>query len=184
MVQVLRARGIDDLQGILALQSKNMKEVLTDNEMSQEGFVTLSHDIALLQLLHSYEPPIIALDKETVVGYALVMVPALKNEIPILFPMFEKFKSVYYKSEKISDSNYYVMGQICIERSYRGTGIFNKLYQKHKTELGAKYDYCVTEVSNSNTRSLKAHEKAGFKNIYSFTDEFDSWHIILLELNQ
>ncbi len=182
MVLVKKAETNDELLGILSLQRKNFKDNLTTKEILSEGFVTVHHNLKTLQLMNSHERQIIAVDNGVVVGYALVMTKQLKNNISVLKPMFETLDKISFGTKKISDSVYYVMGQVCIDKAYRGKGIFAKLYEKHKTELGHKYDYCITEVSDSNIRSLKAHEKVGFNNIHSFSDATDNWNILLLNL--
>jgi len=182
MIQIKSVESIEELHGILELQAKNITENLTQNEISKEGFVTLSHEIELLELMNSYERQIIAVHEGKVIGYALIMVQELRNKIPVLVPMFQKLDTMSYKSKKISEARYYIMGQVCIDKEFRGKGLFAKLYEKHHTDLAHKYDYCITEVAYRNTRSIRAHEKVGFKEIHSFSDETDNWSIILLEL--
>ena len=182
MIRLKQAETNRELQDILILQKKNLKENISTEELNQEGFVTLNHSMATLELMNSYEGQIIAVEDGVVIGYALVMVSDVKDEIPVLKPMFELLNVLSYKYRKISESKYYIMGQVCIEKSYRGKGIFAKLYDKHKEALASKYEYCITEVSSSNVRSLKAHAKVGFETIHSFSDVTDTWNILLLNL--
>jgi RimJ/RimL family protein N-acetyltransferase len=53
------------------------------------------------------------------------------------------------------------------------------LYDKHKEAYGNQYDFIVTEIATRNTRSIRAHEKIGFKTIHQFTDATDDWDIVL-----
>ena len=184
MVQLKRTETKEELQGILTLQSENIKSILSEEIKGKEGFVTLKHEFDLLEKMNLLEPHIIAKENDRVVGYALVMVPQLKDEIPILFPMFEKINTLTYNGHNLSESSYYVMGQVCIAKDFRGKGLFQKLYEMHMSELSDHYDYCITEVSKSNPRSIRAHEKVGFQTIHSFTDKEDSWEIILLDLKK
>ena len=171
-----------ELQGILTLQKKNLKDNLTNEEFNKEGFVTLKHDIDTLKLMSSYANQIIAVDEGEVIGYALVMARQLRDKIPILKPMWVKLDELAFGNVKISNSKFYIMGQICIDIAYRGHGIFAKLYNMHKVEFRSDNDYCITEVSADNLRSLNAHEKVGFVNIHSFSDKTDTWNILLLDL--
>lgn len=57
------------------------------------------------------------------------------------------------------------MAQICVDRNYSGKGLVNMLYQKHKEVYSFHYDFILTEISTSNYRSIKAHEKIGFQSI-------------------
>ena len=181
-VQIIKASTSDHLKGISTLQARNLKQVLSENTALKEGFVTMDYGLPLLARMNSYEPQIIAVDNEAVVGYALATVRQLKNEIPLLTPMFDLIERLEYQERKISDYRFYVMGQVCIEKSYRGKGVFKKLYDKHKEVFSKNYDLCITEVSRRNPRSIRAHEKVGFQTIHRYTDHMDDWLVLVLDL--
>ena len=87
--------------------------------------------------------------------------------------------SIEYNGKPLSSYNYYVMGQVCIDKNYRGKGVFNMLYQKHKELFKHKFDFIETEISTGNKRSMRAHEKVGFKTIYTYRDDKDEWNVVL-----
>ena len=115
-----------DLLGILELQSENHLEQISSFE---EGFVTVKHDLQLLKKMNDLAPHVIAKDGEKVVAYVLAMTPALKEDIPVLIPMFEQFNVLTYQEKSLSMWNYLVVGQVCVSKNYRGQGIFDKIYQ-------------------------------------------------------
>ena len=55
-------------------------------------------------------------------------------------------------------------------------GIVEKLYNQFRICYEMEFDYCITEISTQNPRSLKAHLKSGFKVVdtYRPTAEADS----------
>ena len=57
------------------------------------------------------------------------------------------------------------------------------LYGHHKKLFEKAYDFVITEISTSNTRSLRAHEKIGFKIIYTYKDVLDEWNVVLWDWN-
>ena len=71
------------------------------------------------------------------------------------------------------------MGQICIDKAYRGKKIFDLLYEGHKEYFMNQYDLLVAEVSTSNYRTLKAHKRIGFKTIYTYRDAIDEWDVVV-----
>jgi L-amino acid N-acyltransferase YncA len=93
--------------------------------------------------------------------------------------MFDTFQTLLYKDRPLPDYRYYVMGQICIDAAQRGTGLFQQLYEAHRHFYAPRFDLCLTEVSSSNARSMRAHEKVGFQTIHRFSDETDEWNILL-----
>lgn len=176
------AETITELEGILALQQQNLKPNLTIEQQQKQGFVTVEHTLEQLQILNAVEPHIIAVDEGLVIAYALTMTAAAKKEIPLLVPMFEMFEKIKYQGKPLLASDYYVMGQICIHQNYTGKGVFRQLYDKHRAVFAPKFKYFLTEISTSNKRSIRAHEKVGFKTIHTFQDDIDEWNIVLLEM--
>lgn len=168
----------DELQQILDLQQINHFKNVTEEFKETDGFVTVMHDLELLRKMNNGAKQIIAVENGKVVGYALVMLKEFQNSVPVLVPMFKMFKTINYKQKCLDDYNYYVMGQVCVAQSYRGMGVFKALYKKHKDVYQSKFDLCLTEVAASNERSMRAHEKIGFKTIHNFKDEMHDWNIL------
>ena len=101
------AKTTDELERILSLQKMNLKSAVSSDEMEQEGFVTVHHDLDLLTRMNDACPHIIAKDNDLVVGYALSMTQDFKYEISVLRPMFTEL-------EENKIQNYITMGQICV----------------------------------------------------------------------
>jgi len=167
------------LMQILQLQEENLFDNVSSARRKSDGFVTVKHDLEILRKMNEGAKQVIALDNDELVGYALVMLKDFSKMIPVLEPMFEMFEQLEYHSKKVSDYSYYVIGQICVKESHRGRGVFENLYLKHKECYSDQFDICLTEISTSNTRSMRAHEKLGFKTIHSFEDTTDNWNIVL-----
>lgn len=172
-----------DLQEIIALQKVNLGVHLSAEQKKEQGFVTVQHDLEVLTRMNESVRQIIAKDKSRVVGYALVMLREFSAAVPVLKPMFDMFGTLAHEGNFLSDYHYYVMGQICIDQDYRGQGLFQALYLKHKELYATQYDFCLTEVSTSNLRSMKAHHNMGFKIIHTFRDKTDEWNILLWDWN-
>lgn len=171
---------------ILALQQKNLKKNIDEIEKLDQGFVTVEHDVEKLNTMQNTINQIIATVDDQVVGYALSMTNNLKNLIPELKAMFELLDGLTYKNQKLSSTKYYAMGQICVAKEVRGMGVFTKLYEEHKRQFKDTFDYLVTEVSLSNTRSMRAHEKVGFKVIHEYYDPSnnDTWAVVLWDYTE
>ena len=168
-----------ELEEILQMQQKNLQQNIDDVEMQTQGFVTMVHTLDVLQKMHALAPSVIAKDKGKVVGYALVMLRECRELFPPLEPMFNNFDNLQYKERPLNHYRYYVMGQVCIDKQYRRTGLFDQLYQKHKEIYSPNYDFIMTEVSTRNLRSLRAHERVGFEIINTYSDDLDEWAVVL-----
>ncbi|WP_224491110.1 GNAT family N-acetyltransferase [Robertkochia flava] len=182
-MQIRQACTREDLDGILQLQQENHKDHLSPSEMTTEGFLTVKHTPELLEEMNRELKHIIAVVNKKVVGYALCMTPNLRNRLPVLESMFEKLDGLSFEGSALKDSAYYIMGQICVDKYYRGTGVFTKLYEGHRKFYSGRYDHIITEVSEGNPRSLRAHEKTGFQTLLRYRDTTDNWHLILWNWN-
>lgn len=169
----------EELFGILKVQAENHPDNLSNESRSQNGFVTVKHSYEMLEKMNARAPQVIAKAHNEVIAYALIMLREFKNLIPVLIPMFETLETIQYGEKKLSELNYYVMGQICVKDSYKRKGIFKELYLKHREVYGKLYDCCVTEVSKGNLPSMIAHQKLGFKTIHRYTDHTDEWNILV-----
>jgi hypothetical protein len=79
----------------------------------------------------------------------------------------------------LSDYRIYLMGQICVAEPYRGQGVVDQLYAFHRTEFSDRFDMLVTEISQANPRSMKAHTRAGFKVVDAYPDNGSIWDVVL-----
>jgi L-amino acid N-acyltransferase YncA len=169
-----------DLPQILILQFENLKINLTDQEIAQQGFVTVKHDLDLLREMNDAYPHIVAKSEGRVVGYAFVMLKSIAHKVPILGNLFAKINQVNFRGLPLKQSSFFVMGQICIEKGYRGKDIFSGLYQTMKGQMQDHFQYIITEVAAKNTRSIRAHEKVGFESILKYPSEKgEDWVVIL-----
>lgn len=180
MVEYTTATTKADLSGILALQQVNLSRQLTKEEIESQGFVTVTHSYDELKKLSDIERQIIARDNDTVIAYLLAMTFESRFDIPILAPMFEIFNKIAYAGKKISEYNYIVVGQACVDKQYRGKGILDNCYSAYRNTFKDKYDFAITEIAGSNHRSLSAHKRIGFKEISRYTTEDQTeWYIVL-----
>lgn len=169
----------EELRQILHLQQLYLRGNNDAQEEKEQGFVTVHHSFKLLHQLHQMSPSVIVKDENKVVAYALTMVNECRHLIPVLLPMFEMLDKINYNGKPLHEYKFYVMGQIGVHKDYRGKGLVQLLYDKHKEVYSPQYDFIVTEIATRNTRSIRAHEKIGFKTIHQFTDTTDNWVIVL-----
>ncbi len=173
----------EELSQVARLSADNLVSNISDATKAKEGFVSWSYTPAVLQTLHSLQPSIIAKDGELVAGYALVLTRECIPFYPPLASVMAHFASIPYKGHRLTDHRIYIMGQICVHTDYRGKGVVDLLYQYHRKALSSRFDGCVTEISTSNVRSQKAHEKSGFRIVDTYRDEQDEWNVVVWDWN-
>ena len=173
-----RADTSEELMQILNLQRFNIKQSLSKDAIKKEGFVTVSHSFEVLKRMNDASPHILAKADDKVIAYALCMLNSFRNDVPILAPMFNHMDTIM-ESKGLLSLNYLIMGQICIDKTYRKQGLFKRLYHYFKTELQSQFDAVITEVSIKNTRSLEAHKAVGFQVLDQHTVDGQDWELII-----
>ena len=179
MLEVTLVSTDAELVQIHQLNQKNLKQYVTADEQKQQGFLSWLYSLELLKQMHQLAPGVVVKDNGDVVAYALTTFRASSSFHPDLKTMFENLKPVRYNGKALSSYRFYCMGQIFIAKDYRGKGMVNLLYQKHKEAYGSQFDFILTEISTSNPRSMKAHENIGFRTIYTYRDEMDEWNVVI-----
>ena len=174
---------LEEVAQILDLQAHNLSTAITPETALTQGFLTVRHDLDILWRMNQVEPSIIAKFENKVIGYALVMLPGFAHDIPVLQPMFDLIDQLAIADiNQGKQANWFVMGQVCVDEKFRGMGVFDGLYQKMTEVYRNKFDFAITEVAARNTRSLRAHQRVGFKDIHQYSETItgETWHLIML----
>ena len=128
MITFSTASTDEELRQILALQQQNLPKNLSPQQALEQGFVTVEHDFAMLKKMNDIEKAVIAKDGDQIAGYLLAMTKELRDDIPVLVPLFEVMDQLDYEGKKLHQYSYIVVGQACIAEAYRGKGLFDQFY--------------------------------------------------------
>jgi GNAT superfamily N-acetyltransferase len=171
-----------DFPVILRLQQQNLAMALSGAEAAREGFVTVRHTQEILERMHALAPSLVARAGDELAGYALVMPVGCREIVPVLDPMFAAFERLSFRGRPLTAQRFYVMGQVCVAKAFRGQGVFDALYAGHAREYSASFDCVVTEIATANGRSLRAHQRVGFVEIARQRDAENDWSIVAWDL--
>jgi GNAT superfamily N-acetyltransferase len=178
MITTSIAQSDSQFEQILALQRRYQRQALTVEEQNEKGFVHTEHDVPLLRRMAAELPQAIAEADDRVVGYCLSLPVSLRNEQPKLESMFVQFNQCSYRGRPLSSYRFYVGGQVCVDRDFRGHGLLGRLYHEVRRCLPTPYDLCVTEIATRNQVSVRAHLKIGFQPLMTFSDGSEEWVIV------
>lgn len=174
----------EEVQQILALQRENLSAVLSPEELAAQGFVTVKHDPAVLQRMNDAYPSVIAKAEDgRLAGYCLAMLRDFAPYVPELVSMFETLETLHWQGRSLKDGvRWFVMGQVCVAKDFRGQGVFDGMYRHMQEVCGKDFEVVITEVSNRNTRSLRTHERVGFQTIHTYRDPAsgEDWQVVAL----
>jgi hypothetical protein len=169
----------DDLEQIVELQRLNRLDAVAAELRGTEGFVTMEYTVGELQLMRGAYRHVLAKCDGVVIGYALVMLKECRASFPFLDNMFRDAEAAVFNGMPMRDNAYFVMGQVCVGQAFRGQGVFRKLYETLRTQMRADFDFVVTEVSLQNPRSMRAHQRVGFRGIAGTDAEPSEWRVIV-----
>jgi hypothetical protein len=171
-----------EVEQILALQAQNHRDQVDPTTAASDGFTSVRHDPSVLQAMNRAYPSVIATSNGQLAGYALMMAQTFRARVPVLRPMFELLDGLQWRDQPLAGNpRWFVMGQVCVARGFRGTGVFDGLYHHLRATYAAQFDFVVTEISQRNPRSLRAHRRVGFETLHIHPDpETDeAWEVVL-----
>ncbi len=183
-VEYSQVSNINELRQVLALQKINQESAITAQESKSQGFVTINHTLEVLERMNTPHGHIIAKNVAgEVIGYCLVMLETMHSDMRILTPLIQKINQLTYRGHKLIESDYFIMGQVCIAKDFRGQGVFEGLYRHMEYCMSPHFDFIITSIAKRNTRSIRAHQKVGFQVIDEYIDDTeDDWVVVIWDI--
>jgi len=154
----------EDIPSISKLQEKYHVATIREED-KPDGFVTtLFSEEQFKELIEKENGLAIACDDDKVVAYAMAASWHYWSAWPLFRHMIKNLPNTEYRGQKLSVDNTYQYGPICIHKDYRGTEVLPNLFEFSRTQMKKRFPILITFISQSNTRSYKAHtEKLGLE---------------------
>ena len=184
MVLIKQVETEQELNDLKRLQNANLRKLIGEEEAMKEGFVTSEYSIELLKKMHDEHPSIIAKEEDEVVGYIIVTNKAVLGEHEEIDHLFDTVDAMEFNGQLLKNATYILVGQLCVGKSHRGQGLVQAMYNYYKENFSDKYQYLVTDISQANLRSIKAHKKTGFETIGVIEQVGTGWDIVLWNWNK
>lgn len=179
MIEIKCVTKDSELEAIQALQRANLRKNLSETEATKEGFLIAEYSLDFLRRMQKSHSSVIAADGDQLAGYALVTARNVRDGHPLLDDLCTQIDQLTYKNRPLKDSNYVLVGQLCVEKCHRGKGLVQQMYGLFRESLLRDYEYAITDVTRANRRSLQAHLKTGFEVIHTIRFEGLEWDVIL-----
>lgn len=166
---------LDDIDDILALHFKYQINSISEED-KKDGFVTTAFTKEqLTHLIESEQGIFIARDDTKVVAYVMSASWQFWSAWPIFACMLADLEKLSYLGQKITPFNSYQYGPVCVDKSVRGSGILETLFDFAREHMHKRYPILVTFINKINHRSFNAHtKKIGLEVIHEF--EFNNNH--------
>ena len=156
---VITQATVKDMEGVMALLKANHVSNMTEEE-KKNGFVTTNlTEEQFVRLVEEEDGVTIAKDGDKIVAFALAASWDYWKEWPLFQYMIELLPQNTYNGETLSTTNSYQYGPVCVDKDYRGTGVFEKVFFASLANMEKRFPYMITFVNKVNPRSYAAHTR-------------------------
>jgi hypothetical protein len=165
----LKIAEIEDIEGVLQLQYKYHTDSIPEQDR-KDGFVTTSFSKEQLTNLVQQESGLfVALNHGEVVAYLMAASWGFWSSWPMFEFMIKELPKLHYLGQTLDVDNSYQYGPVCIDKSFRGSGVLENLFVFSLKEMSERFPILVTFVNKNNPRSYAAHtRKLGLLVIHEF----------------
>ena len=148
-----------EIDDILKLHYRYHIDSMTEKEKA-DGFVTtpFTKD-QMTELINKENGLFIAKKNDVVVAYVMAASWKFWSVWPLFAFMIKELPNLEYHGNTLSIENSYQYGPICIDKSVRGTGILETIFEFSKSEMSKRFPILVTFVNKKNERSYQAHKR-------------------------
>ncbi|MBS2001393.1 MAG: GNAT family N-acetyltransferase [Cyanobacteria bacterium SZAS LIN-5] len=160
--------GALDFEQVVTLQKANSLAVLPEDARG-DGFLSSDFTAEQFEQMAKSVALIVALDAGQVIGFVCASTPEFNRNVPVPAAMMQRFPRIKIGSRRLNEVSSFISGPVCVEKSYRGQGVFEALYNKLFDATATDFDVALAFIATSNPRSVKAHGKVGMDVI----DRFD-----------
>ncbi|WP_375723751.1 GNAT family acetyltransferase [Arcobacter sp. KX21116] len=155
----LKIAEIKDIENILKLHSKYQLATIAEDD-KKDGFVTTGFSKEELTALIEQEQGLfIAVEDDKVLGYVMSASWQFWSKWPMFVHMIKDLPKLNYLGQTLTVNNSYQYGPVCIDKSVRGSGLLEKLFDFALESMSKRYPILVTFVNVINERSYAAHKR-------------------------
>ena len=175
----LKVAELKDIGSVLDLHYRYQIDTISDKD-KKDGFVTtpFSHD-ELSKLITEEQGLFIAQQDDQVLAYVMAASWEYWSAWPMFAHMINELPHLKYLGQTLSTQNSYQYGPICIDKSKRGSGLLESIFDFSREKMSKRFPILVTFINKNNPRSINVHiNKLGLSPIKEF--EYNQNHYVEL----
>ena len=148
-----------DIDDVVALQEKYHINSVRDEDRSSGFVTTLFTKDQLTDLIVEEQGLFIVRKDGVLVAYAMAASWSFWSQWPMFAHMIRNLHTLAFLCRQLSVENSCHSGPVCIDKSVRGTGVLEMLFDFARAKMAARYPILVTFINKINTRSFAAHTR-------------------------
>lgn len=175
MTLQLQTAQLSDIDEVLRLHARYQIDSISEDD-KKDGFITTAFTRQhLTDLINQEQGLFLAKQDGVIVAYAMAASWQFWSIWPMFAHMIKDLPNLRYLDQPLSVDNSYQYGPVCVDKSVRGSGVFEALFVFALQAMSSRYPILVTFINKINPRSYAAHvNKAGLEVIQEF--EFNNNH--------
>ncbi|WP_198552901.1 GNAT family acetyltransferase [Psychromonas sp. Urea-02u-13] len=155
----LKVATLDDIDEVLTLHYRYQIDSIRDEDKS-DGFITTAFTKEhLSSLIESERGLFIACVDNKIVAYAMAASWDFWAQWPLFQFMIKNLHDACCLEQTITKENSYQYGPVCVDKSVRGQGVFERVFEFSLAKMSARYPIMVTFINKVNPRSYEAHTR-------------------------
>ncbi len=165
----LKDAELADIDDVLRLHYRYQIDSIAEEDMA-DGFVTTPFTTEQMAGLINQENGLFIAKKDgVVIAYVMAASWGFWSAWPMFAFMIKELPKLTYHGHKLSIENSYQYGPICIDKSVRGSGVLEMIFEFARRRMSERFPILVTFVNKTNERSYQAHKrKLGLDVIHEF----------------
>ena len=155
----LKLATINDIDEVLKLHNKYQINSIQEED-KEDGFITTAFTKEQLSRLIEDEQGLFIAKKDgKIIAYVMAASWQFWSMWPMFAHMIKDLPNLEYLGKKLSIDNSYQYGPVCIDKSFRGSGVLEKIFDFARVHMSKRYPILVTFINRINSRSYTAHTK-------------------------
>lgn len=155
----LKKATLNDVDAILTLHYRYQIDSISEQDKA-DGFITTAFtEQHLTRLIEEEDGLFIATQNNNIVAYAMAASWQFWSQWPMFAYMVEHLDDSDCLGKVIDAQNSYQYGPVCVDKSVRGLGVFELIFDFSLAEMAKRYPIMVTFINKINPRSFSAHTR-------------------------
>lgn len=172
-----------DIEQIIAIQNESLLGKVADADL-KDGFVQGEFTAADFKNFDRDIAVMVAEDDGKLAGYLCTSHLELHQGKELLKFIMKRTESIKFEGKPLSQFKIAMTGPICISKSKRGKGIFEKIYERFFETFGKDFEVSICFVDDANPRSQAAHiNKLGMRVVDEFECNGRNYNLLARKIN-
>ncbi len=155
----LQVATLEHVDEILTLHYRYQVDSIHEDD-KKDGFITTAFTQEhLRKLIEDEQGLFVAMEDNRIVAYAMAASWQFWSQWPMFAFMIKDLPNVDFQAYTLSVDNSYQYGPVCVDKSVRGQGVFEKVFHFALHKMSARYPVLVTFINKMNPRSFEAHTR-------------------------